>query len=920
VTSLRALAAAALVVVLGPLARAQSGQFFDPTRDLEGFEAADASPYADLYALEHYRELVGKELAPAALADLRGRWKTDHDAGDAKVAALRADPPEECLWLLHRRLARSEYFSKITWTEDRSIPGIVLLVQRPSKELPDYAAKIAREYGPWLAKLATLFDEQYAKPLVLERPRERALWAVAILASEGDYRNFWSIHSNFGPEAARACHDPKLGISVGFEDPFKPGGSVLDNRYPILNAFVRGMIDGYSTSPGGRPGALWIEEGLASYLAYHEGLEPACLATRVVRPATRQTIVDMAQDKKRGPVLLHPIEDLVALRSSEDIDTIVMRQAQAAAVPPPPERDVLSAFYGQSALWMHFLHAGLDGSLREPFLKYFRWALSGDAGPGVLRLAYEGKDLAAIDRSYLRWLAEEGRLARPASTVDTATIDALFAARGAAPAGSAAAPAPAIAFAPAVLAVEATDVESRHGLALLQARDGDVDGAIVALKTLLAGTVGGEDGARIGRDVARLVEFAKLRDGFLQNLRESGAKWSTEVQGKKLVASIAKVEGGFVHLAENRQRVDKIPLAALDPMEIARAATKKEQQGNSAPWARFYAYVLAEDGRWEKLLKDSSDEARALREDARTWVPERLRAGRAAAALNELSKTSLPKSSAEGEALSASIKDFLSLFREMPLVQRKLGSLKGLARAAAEAACADVEPASLLHGKWAAIENGQVAVTYDFDSPAEAQDFVKQVGYLKAWRKALKLDAGKEDESAWVVQDGSFTGVGAACYRFPLAFSAPMVVKYDLQVLEGKGQGKEQANFAVGLCDDRKENEILSVDFGGLAVRDFPRGIELNRVAEGYSYVPATTYSIEVRHDGTNVSVSVDGDAMTEAPAPSRNSGDVFLWFHTTLPVSIERLEIRGKVDPASARALRASTVEKRLVEMGFPR
>ena len=57
-------------------------------------------------------------------------------------------------------------------------------------------------------------------------------------------------------------------------------------------------------------------------------------------------------------------------------------------------------------------------------------------------------------------------------------------------------------------------------------------------------------------------------------------------------------------------------------------------------------------------------------------------------------------------------------------------------------------------------------------------------------------------------------------------------------------------------------------------MRDIPRGIDFHRVAEGYSYVPATTYSIEVRHDGTNVSVSVDGDPMTEAAASSRNTGE----------------------------------------------
>src|SRR5262249_24016921 len=65
-------------------------------------------------------------------------------------------------------------------------------------------------------------------------------------------------------------------------------------------------------------------------------------------------------------------------------------------VPPPDERNVLAAFYGQSALWTRFLHTGMDGALRQPLLKYLHWALSGEAGARVLRLAFEGKGLAAV--------------------------------------------------------------------------------------------------------------------------------------------------------------------------------------------------------------------------------------------------------------------------------------------------------------------------------------------------------------------------------------------------------------------------------------------------------------------------------------------------------------------------------------------
>jgi len=898
---------------------------FDPARDLDGFEACFASEFRNLYPLDTYSDLLAKEMNAAALAEIRARWKVDRDAGDERLAALRAKAEEECLWLLRDRLGRSRYFSKIAWTEDRSVPGFVFLVQRPSKDVPDRAAHIAQEYGPWLRKLRDVFEARYVQPLMLERPSRRAVWPIAILSSEGDYLNFWRIHQNYGPESARAGYDHKLGLAVGFEDPFRRVASPIEQRYPILNAFARAMIAAYSSSPDGRPGSLWIEEGLASYLAYHEGIAPDCLDERRIRPSTLQWVLDMAQDRKRGPVLFHPLRDLVALKSSEDVDRIVMRKAEAASLPPPTEREVLAAFYGQATLWMHFLHEGLDGSLRAPFQKYIRWAFSGDAGPGVLKLALEGKDQAAIDRGYLRWLAEEGRRSRPQAGVDTAAIDALFSgeassapATPAANGDAAGAPAAPPAFSPVTLAIEAADVESRYGLALLQARAGDIDGAVAALQSLSEWTLAPEDGARVAHELTRLGELGKLRDGFLENLRSSGAKWSTEIGGKKLVASVSRVEGGFVHLAGNRQGIDKLPLSALDPLEISKAATKKEQQGNSAPWARFYAYVLAEDSRPEKLLKEATEEGRSLLEDAKTFYPSKLRSGRAAAAIRALSESSLPTNRADAERVCASLKGLLFEYRDAGVVQRKLGELKRLGRAAAEAVLAEEPPAALLHGRSASIEGDRVRLAYEFDSAVEGRDFLKQAGYLKSWRKAMKLDV-KESESAWVVQDGSFTGIGAACYRLPVAFAAPVTVRYEVKVHEGRGQGGEQANFAVGLCDDRKESYVLCANFGGLVVVDRPKGIQVQRVEKSYTYVPDTVYTFEVRHDGRNASVLVDGDVTAEASCETRKQGDVFLWFHSSLPISIDRFEVEARIDPESARGLRASCVEGKLAEMGFP-
>ena len=123
----------------------------------------------------------------------------------------------------------------------------------------------------------------------------------------------------------------------------------------------------------------------------------------------------------------------------------------------------------------------------------------------------------------------------------------------------------------------------------------------------------------------------------------------------------------------------------------------------------------------------------------------------------------------------------------------------------------------------------------------------------------------------------------------------------------------------IGLCDDGKENSIQAIGFGDLLVRDVPHGVDKQaRRVDGHPYFLATSYKVEVRHDGTNVSVWIDGEKASEAPCAGLQSGDVYLWFHAPLPIVIQSFEIEGKVDPASARALKNAQAEKRLVEMGF--
>jgi hypothetical protein len=921
VTSARRVVGWACALLLAFPLRAQDRPTFDPSRDLEGFDAAYASEFREFYGVDEFSELLGKEFSGPEIEAVRARWKSAREQAEAKVRDLRERPEEASLWLLKRRLARSSYFSKITLIENRSVPGFVFLVQRPAKDVPGHAAELAERHGPWLARIAQVFDANYARPLQLVRPPTRALWAVGILASPGDYRNYWRIHPNPCANAEWACYDTKLGLVVGYDDPFQPGLAEADVRYPLLHAAVREMIFSHTTSRDGRPWAMWLEEGLASYLAYHEGASPDVLAERRIRPATLRRVVAYALDPKLRELVLHPVAEMADMREPEELDRLVDAHCAAVGVRRPDGGEVLRGFYGEATLWMHFLHRARDGALQKGFLQYVKWALSGQGGADALRVALGGEDLARLDAEFFRWVIEEHRRAFPAEKIDPAALDGLFARhdRKAAPsvAGApTAAPEPPP-FDPKSLALRATDTEASHGLALVQARSGDLERATQAL-AVLADTAPGD--ARIVRDLERLRQLQRLRDGFLANLARTGSKWTIELEGKKLVSTVRGVEGESVLLGENRLGIEKLPLASIDLLDLARQAGKKEEQGNSEPWARFYAYVLAGDARWERLLKPDSEGAKALREDAQSWIPARLRAGRAADIVNELANTPLPDSADAGQVLSATLHTLVSEYADLPVVQTRIGGLRRLAAIAVDAVLAERNPASLLHGTWMDLGDGRTSIVWEFEREDETADFVKEIGYLSEWRKIHKLEAGSEADSHWKVRDDRFSGAGAACYRIPLVFSAPMRVRYVARVLDDDA-ATGQANFTVGLCDDRKRNQILVSNFGHLYIRNGERRSGKDESApESYSFFLSTDYEFEVRHDGEWVTVLVDGEERARQPCLDRKSGNVFLWFHTSLTVAVGRLEIEGKIDAASAVELRRARVEDELVRMGFPR
>lgn len=928
---MRTLLAIPALLLLAGTGPAQTAAPFDPGRDLEGFEDCDHSDFSDLYPLDEFLALAGKQLGAEELATLRRRWNEEREKSETRIAAIQADPRELVLHNLRKQIAKTSYFSKISWTEDRGYPPFVFYVQKPAKEDPAYAANVARFYGPWLQKLERVYDASYVKPLALTRRDDYPVFVVCILASPGDLENFERSDTNRQEDLIGAVYQPHLRLVVGCENPFDAGIPAHRQRFPILHECVLAMQHATCTGGGTRPVSLWLHEGLAAYLAWHEGLAPDALDRRAIQPRSLAAVVSACTAPEKREVLLFPVEDLVQVSTVERLEALAKKRATDQSVAQPERNEVLSVFLGQSALWMRFLQDGEGSKHRDAFLKYVKSAMGGAGGLDVFRMSFAGTDLAALDRAFFEWVYKEHERVFPKVKLDHAPLAKLFEGRtpGADAAGAAAAEAsasgdfatalPTARFSPAALAIDPQDVEAAHALALVRARGGDVEGGKKALDELASRKPAEPEASRIARDVVRLAQLVRLRDGFLDSLRQSGAKWTVEHEGRKVLATVVLVKDGFVLLGENKQHVPRIPLSALAPLEIARQADKMEEQGGAEPWTRAFALLLGGDPKWDRYLKDPGDPSKDLREDARTWIPQLLRAGEAATVVDALSKIEMPKTREEAAAICEPIRALLASHGDALLVQKRLEPLKRLAGEALTLTYTEQDPSALVHGRYTFMGNGAVNIVYEFDRKEEGEDFRKQPGYLKEWRKVMEVVAQKEEQAAWTVQDSGFQGEGAACYRYLLGFEAPMTVRYELAYISSERSEKAHPVFVVGLCDDGARSNILAINLDELRIVD--RASNLERVLkrkESFAFHFDVTYRFEIRHDGSTVSMWLEGEKVQETPCGPRRSGGLFLWFHTVVPLAIKRLEIEGRLDQATRENLRAEWVKRKLAEMGF--
>jgi hypothetical protein len=900
---------------------------FDPTRDLVGYEAVRTSVDRDLYPLDEFDALLGNELSPAELAAVQQRWATARGAVDAKLADLAADPRAAFLFRLEFKLGRHGFFSKIGWSVEPAPEPFVLVVQRPPKEDPAHADRIAQLYQPWLAALSAQFTARVVAPTQVQPNPARGAVPLVVLATPSDLQTAarfvdGDISSVFG-----GIHDAELGLDIGNDDPFNTSKSVRSRVTPLVTAAVVGLLQRYQVA-GEVPGSVLLTKGVQHYLI--EVLGDGTRAVEVPRPRADDLMNAMAilgDARKRVEVAIR-LPDLLAIVDDKGFDGLAERQARKAEVQSLFDRRAFwDGFRPQCALWTHFLIDGDGRAHRAQWTRYVREVLAGKDAPDAAKIAFEGADLVAIERAFWTWIVAATKTYFPTSVIPSPdAIELLLAgpppAIAAAPEPTptkAAGPAPALPpLDPKLLAVAANDMDARMGLALVRARSNDLDGALSDLRALASTQPVDPFAGRIAREVARLEAVVALRDGWLSALAAKGGRLEIELEGKKINAPVRSIENGVVLLAPSKFGVDRVALADLRLVDILRATEKREYQGTSAPWVRGYLAAMADDPRADKYTKGDAPEPRDLREDTRVWIDAGVRTGNVARILAEIAAQPLPTSRGEGAIAIERVRAILA-DAELPCVALRRELLVRYARASLAAMASAMEAGDFVHGQWTKTGDDDVGLVYDFDRPEEAADFAKHAGYLPELREKYEPLMRAEAQASVEAVGGRAVFLGPACWRLPIGFQAPFQVRYTVRVVHVDGELAPNPTFDVLACDDMKESFVRATVFGWIWVNDLVTGrtAEANPV-ETITYLQDTDYSVEAVHDGARMTTRLDDKDRASCAIGTLTGGDIVLFVHTDLPVSLERFEITGRVDKKSLGRARARWVDRQMTELGL--
>jgi hypothetical protein len=808
---------------------------------------------------------------------------------------------------LSARLAAHPALSKLVFFERTDFEPAVLAFQQPDPRYTrGFEQELAVKRAPWVQRVVHNFARAYVDGSGLSRRADRPKPALVVLWQQTDYAAYRKDAAETDAFADLAWYDRSLGAAVGFEY----GGQVLAahwKRWPELAQVVEGELDAYAVRADVRV-PHWVAEGLGAYLAGHQGTEVESLDAHKLDVTAVKKVVLTAHDLGLRNATLLPLQSMFDARTYEEHRAALIRKAGPAAEKLVKPKDMLEIVQSQAWTLTHFLHEAEGGKYRAGFVAFLRSALKGDGSYSAFRSAL-GAESGGIEGAYYKWIFEQYAALVPNARTDPTALAGLTGERAA---GGPARPA-AASFDPTTLALATDEAEARLATILLDIRAGKLEAALLELEALQHQPKLGDVEPRVLREILRCRKFVALRDQHLLALAAAGGKMSLEHQGKKLTVKVKSFADGKLHFEENKAKLENLPVAELDPYELAKAMDKSLSEGPDG-WARWYPYVLAGDAKALKALK-GSNEASELKLDAESFYPAAFRLGQGTRLLEQIGAEGEPLDAAQAKQCLASVERLQRDFGELAPVARRRAGLQALATKALRRLW---DPAKLGETTAAKVEDlgdARVRLTYEFEKQEEGEDFAADHGYFAHWRKNLG-DQFVAPSPTMSLDRGALRTSGAACWRHAWNFEAPIVVRYEVSFDGLSDDPRRTPLFAWAVCDDRAENFIWCQGFGSLYANDANAGFAKSEsITVGKRIEGGDIYRLELEVREGVVTTREGGEDVKRFTGVPHQRGGMFLFVHSDPVVALENLVIEGKPD---LQGIQENWIAKRLAAIGL--
>lgn len=810
------------------------------------------------------------------------------------------------------RLASDAHFKKLVFAIERGDAPVSIFVQRLARPDPDYERRVADFFGPWIAPMAAQFETRIATPAALPPGKDPRPIRWIVLATEGDFVNYRGSLKSLDGVDLHSAYDERLRAVVCY---FERKEADHLRRASALRSFVVALLHQRSTAFGGRQPPMWLREGISAALAWHVGSDPrTALGVETIVPDRLRFLIELSQDVDRQNRLLLPIEELVAVVSLQDLWSRIVARASSQAQAEAQDAWYW-AYHCQALTWVHFLTREDAGPLRVAFDEYLRAGMRGGGSPGDFRQAFGAFDLRKLDLDCLRWSyarARDAGIAQP----DEARLATQFETHPTTNATEAPRPLRERLDLPRTPAVI-------HALALRRALAGAVQGALDDLKTALETRGDDPACADLREEVERLEGWRAARDAWAAGLAASGGRVNLTRDGKKIVAKVVRFESGVLSLAIGKTS-ETLAIEAI-PTDAIVGQMKANPEG-APDWARAYGLLIANDPRWEKLLRDTGPIAEAIRADGRKRYDALDALGLVAQRLVALAERAPNAGPAalDLDAALALLSEIEALIRdcaEAPLVVERKGALRELAQHAA-GVVHDASPQTpALFGTIndeGERDTGTFSVRYEFDARSEADDWPSQPKLANAIQGHLdrnELARAPEFDLA----AGALSARGSFLFLHPIPLEAPLGITVRMRWGTADKESTGLGYFSFGVVDDAAQSLARAWGDATLDSRDPRSGkheYRLSELAQGVEL--GAVHEFEMSLDAGKLRLRHPWGSEPPLAIGSVTSGRAFVAMHGARWILVESITMRGTLGAAGRAALRDVWIARRVRELGL--